>query len=154
MEKNVRWYHRVNVELYYLLIINLVLIAVNYQFFIRFLELIELIIFLLIVLSQFRKNNRIVFKVIFDDNNKKLDVHFYQFIITNFAVSIPYSQLNYKYNLKSYGIGNVMNALVFLSSKKSIAEIKEKNSIGWTKDEIAKIIDKLNVIKNERNSQV
>ncbi len=151
MEKSVRWYYRVNVEIYYLIIINFVVIAVDYHFFIRFVELIELVIFALILLSLLRKSSRIVFKVKFDDRNKNLDVHFYQFIIINCRVSIPYSQLNFEYQLKSYGIGNVMNVLVFLSANKRIAEITEKNRIGWTKVEIAKIIEKLYLIENERN---
>ncbi len=148
LEKNVSWFQRFNFELVYFIVLNIVLITVDYPIIDLYWELSETAILVLIILLMLRKNSRIIYKIEFDDIAQKMNMYYYQFIFFSFLISIPYSQLNFKYLKKSYGIGNLMYALVFLNRKKFVAEINEKNRGGWSKNEIDKIKDNLNIIKN------
>jgi hypothetical protein len=152
IEKRIPWFKRLNSELYYLPIINLVIIIVDFSLFMQYWELIEIVILVIIFLALLRKSSRIIYKIEFDDLKSKVDIYFYQFIILRNSKSISYVMINYKYKRKSYGIGNLMYSLIFLSSYKFIAEIREKNRMGWSKNEILKIKDKIDFIKDIRNS--
>ncbi|HEY9113218.1 MAG TPA: hypothetical protein VIN10_00875 [Bacteroidales bacterium] len=148
IEKRIPWFKRLNAELYFLPIINLVIIIVDFSLFMQYWELIEIVILVIIFLSLLRKSSRIIYKIEFDDLKSKVDIYFYQFIIWRNSKSISYAMINYNYKRKSYGMGNLMYSLIFLSSYKFIAEIREKNRMGWSKNEILKIKDKIDFIKD------
>lgn len=148
LEKNVSWFQRFNFELGYFIVLNIMLIAVDIPLIHSFWELSEVVILGLIILLMLRNKSRIIYKIEFDDLDQKMNMYYYQFIFFRFSISIPYSQLNFKYLKQSYGIGNLMYALVFLNRKKNVAEINEKSRGGWSKNEIDNIKYNLNIIKN------
>jgi hypothetical protein len=147
IEKKSSWYNRLNSEIYYFFIINVTIFIIDNKFFINHYYLIEVCIFLIVLLQLSRNNSKIIYKLRFDNVNKTLRLYYYKFLFVDSAIDITYANLRYKYFLKSYGVGNVMMTLVFMDQKKNIAEIREKNEIGWTKNEVLKIIDKLNDAK-------
>lgn len=154
MEKDFRWYDRINGEIYSLVLINIALIISDYRLLSDYWFFTEFIFIILIIWILYRKSSRLIYKIEFDDKGEKMDIHYLQFLIKNYVVSIPYSQLDYKYTKKSYGIGNVMPVLVFLNSKKYIAEIREKNDISWKKEEINALIEKMDTIKENEHGRV
>lgn len=144
LEKKVSWFHRLDTEFYYLLLLNLTVSLACYETYTSNWVIFQLTFLLFILFLLFLKRSRIIYKLEFDDINQKLDIHYFHFIAYSKSVTIPYENIKYKYYTKSYGIGNLMKALVFLSSNKFVAEIPRKNRAGWSKDEISDIINMLN----------
>jgi hypothetical protein len=138
----IQWFNRINAEVYYILIVNLFLIFYNFGMFVQNWAKIEIFLVALIILLLFRKNTRLVYEVRFDDTNKKLLMSYYQFIFLKFQKSIPYENLKVIFKKKSYGIGNIINALTFNDNKKFIAEIREVNRLGWSKKKLLSIEEK------------
>lgn len=148
LEKKVNWYHRARFATLYLFALNLIVVLVDDTVFMEHFMLIQLAVLVLVFLLLMSKRQRIVYKLDFDDINEKLTIYFYQFVFFNYSSSISYSKLDFKYLIQNYGIINRMYALIFLNSKKRIAEIAKVNDAGWTKNEILKIIEMLNLIKD------
>lgn len=146
MEKKVKWYNRINGEFYFIPLANIILLIRQYDFLVNYLLIIELFIISLTILLLFRKNCRLIYKIEFYDDKNIILISFYQFIQIKSSYTIPYSMVNYQFKYKRYGIGIVRRALSFYISKKYIAEIREKNKLGWTKEELAIIMDKINLI--------
>jgi len=139
---DIKTLNRINAEVYYILIVNIFIAFYNLELFLQNWIRIEIFLVALIILLLFRKNTRLVFEICFDDANKKLVLSYYQFIFLKFKKSIPYENLKVKFKKKSYGIGNIINALTFNDNKKFIAEIREVNRLGWSKKELLSIEEK------------
>ncbi|MCB2219836.1 MAG: hypothetical protein KQI35_05515 [Bacteroidetes bacterium] len=134
--KKISWINRINGEVYYILIVNSFLAFYNLELFVQNWIKIEISLVSLIILLLFRKNTRLIFEVFFDDANKKLILSYYQFTFLKSQQSIPYEDLKVFFKKKSYGIGNIINALTFYDNKKFIAEIREVNRLGWSKNDL------------------
>ena len=67
-------------DLYLLLFFNIGLIIGNFSFFTEYYLLIELFTLSLFIYKLFNKRNRQVYKLVLNDNNKTLYIHFYHFI--------------------------------------------------------------------------
>lgn len=151
LERKASWFHRVNYEIYYLIILNITASIIDYQMYISNLVIFQLIFLILILLILSLKRSRVVYKIEFDDIGQRMNLFYYQFILFNYSTIVPYSKLSYKYHKKNYGIVNRLYALMFYSSQKWIVEISENNRAGWSKDEISEIINKLNHLDSDRN---
>lgn len=146
LKKTAPWYHRVNAEIFYLIIINIAILLLDFHLLMHYWAFIQFVILLLIIFILLRKSSKIIYQIEFDDFKQELRLSYYQFVFLKRIERISYSELNYNYISKIYGIGNMIKALIFVRSKKYIAEIREKNRIGWSKNDIDQIIDKLKVI--------
>jgi len=149
IEKKTSWYSRLNSEIYYFVIINIVIFIIDNKLFFNYYYYIEICILLIVLLLLSRNNSKMIYKLEFNNTDKTLKLYYYKYVFINSVAEITYANLKHEYILKSYGIGNVMMTLVFMDKKRNIAEIREKNEIGWTKYEVLRIIDKIKDIEKE-----
>lgn len=130
------YYSKVWREIYLLLFFNIGLILGSVTFFSKHWLIIEICIFALLVFKLVRKRSRHIFKVIFDLKERKLLLHYYQYVFFSFEQTVSFNDLSIKYRHKVFGRGKIPKTLEFFRGGKFIAELREKYNLGWQVHEI------------------
>lgn len=138
-KKEINWFQRSKTGVFYIIIANLTLYIFHFTFLIENWIQIEIVVVLLLILLSLRRSSRIIYKILLDDEKKYLKIFYFQFLVCSYMEQVSYSEIHYKYKMKSYGIGNTMFALIFYNGKEYVAEMRVKGYFGWTKDEILEI---------------
>lgn len=141
--------HRMWSELYLLLFFNLGLIVGAFDFFSKHYLIIEFFVFAIFLLQGFSKRNRQVYKLTFNDQQKKLIIHYFQFVKISYANEVPYERLNFEYRNKLYGRRKIAKTIELKEEGEFIVEIRQKYNIGWTNEMIDDMYGKLQEVKKK-----
>jgi hypothetical protein len=136
-----------------ILLINIVIYISGFSLFIENIYAIEWFLLFMFIILLFRKRNRIINKIVFDDDKQSLQLEYHN-PLRSFTVDIPYYLLDYSLRDKMYDLLISKKTLEIFSGTSYIAEIRIKSSFGWKKDDIRDIIEKLTIIKNEGNNKI
>lgn len=137
-------FNRVWNDLYLLLFFNIGLIIGNFSFFTEYYLLIELFTLSLFIYKLFNKRTRQVHKLVLNDNNKILCIHFYHLLFFKTTYNISYELLSIQYKNKLYRRGVIPKTIELRENGKLIVEIKQKYNLGWTNEELDDIYTRLN----------
>jgi hypothetical protein len=139
------FYSKVWREIYLLLFFNIGLILGSVTFFSKHLIIIEICILALLVFKLVSKRSRHIYKVTLVLKEKKLLLHYYQYVFFCFVQPIYFKELSLAYRHKVFGRGKIPKTLEFYKQKHFTAEIREKFNLGWQVYEINEIY---NLCKN------
>lgn len=124
-------------------------LAIGYPpFFLNNLFLISALFFFILIIKISSPRSRLIVKFEFDDDQKILHIVYNQFVFYYFTISVSYEHLSFKFRHKIFRRGDMPKTLEFFKSGQFIGEIRANNKIGWTKNKLEAIIEKLNLINN------
>lgn len=142
-------------EIYHLLFFNIGLVIGNVAFYSEYYLIIELCVVWLLLIKLFSKRSRQIYKLIFNDKEKALEISYYQLIVFRVTQKINYNQINYSYKQKLYRRAIMPQTLELRRGKELVAEIKQKYNLGWSNEEVDNIYSKLEKIKqNEYDNKI
>ncbi len=95
------------------------------------------------------KSSRLIYSLNFSNEEACLIISFYDKYFIDKEISIFFHDLNYRYIKKTYGVGAVFWALEFYDRNHYIAEISPKDHIGWSIENLEKVLAYIKKIKNE-----
>ena len=147
-ERKMNFFHRVWGELYLLLFFN-VLALVNIPFFTSNYLIIELCILALLLYRLLNKSDRLVYKLIINNEGEFLSVYYFAFIVFKVEQKINFKSLQVNYKYKQYARGRIPKTIEIKKDNVLKVEIRQKYNLGWTDEELDEIYNKLETCCNK-----
>lgn len=136
-------------DLYLLLFFNLGIIIGNLlSIRINYLA-IEVFIIGLLIIQLLNKRNRQIYKIIFNDQEKVLNICYVNFLNFNGNCCLSYDEIQYNYRNKIFGLRKIPLTLEIKERGYLVGEIKHKYNLGWEDNEIDEIHNRLKKLKND-----
>lgn len=106
----------------------------------------EVALLLMYFLMMTLKRNRILYRLIFNDEKQTLELSYYCLIFWERKLTIHYSNLKGSVLEKRFGLGSSVTTLEFYQGKQLVGEIRKAGNWMWNQEQFQDILKKMETI--------